>query len=254
MKSLIGTFGLLALLGCGPSPSVVETDNNSVTKSRSVALTTNSTGVTEIDLGLLKLDEVASHNFQFRNQSDSDLTITQVVKTCGCEASNVREGTIVPAGDTLSITYSLSKYGVGHQTGQLTLHTDSTADSMRCVVFKLSATTPQRIWSEPKEVLLIADGPEVKHSCELKVYAIEDRLLKQFVETITTRGLVEVKQTHSDGKCLTFKVTLSDPATAPPANDYMTLLFSDPRDCRLDIRVRLRSATDATVSVSKPGF
>jgi len=196
----------------------------------------------DVDLGLIGLGQVAGCKFVIRNLTNEAFTLTGISKSCGCEATNVTEGTRTEAGDSLTISYSLSKYGTGPQSGRLTVMTDSKHKSHQVFEFKLKATYPKRIWSQPEQINLTRDQAGQTSVCELAVYATEPELLDKFFESITSRGLVTVTRTGKTDKSLTFHIAVADDAQASNTDDFVSLLFTDILGTRLDVRVRLRES------------
>jgi hypothetical protein len=194
--------------------------------------------VRDIDLGVLREDQSASCKFVIKNNSKKSFSVVDVRKSCGCEASDVRVGERIPAGGVLRLTYALANAKGGIQSGRLTLTTDSDDEHYKIIEFRLKATFPKRVWSVPEEVELSRDTRGEGGECELLVCVGDAKMLSQFSEVMTSRGLVNVRLTGKTEHCLMFKVRVAGDAPIGPANDYISLFFADTKATRLDVRVR----------------
>ena len=98
-----------------------------------------------VDLGILEPGDDAHHTFTLSNTTASTVEILGVHTSCGCEQAAVRVGECIEPGESISIPYTLSRYGVGVRRGTLTIETSSDHPDLKRIVYTLSASIPRRI-------------------------------------------------------------------------------------------------------------
>jgi hypothetical protein len=191
------------------------------------------------DFGKVIEGEDLRHLFVVQNTASAPLTILGVKKSCGCEATNIVEGTIIKAGESLEVSYALSKHGSGQRKGQLILTTDAEDESLRRIELHLHAEIQPKVWTTPAEIELNADDPSSAEQI-LKVESIVPGFLASFREATTNRGNVQIELIEQSAEALSFRVGLMLDAPWGTFYDLIYLSFDNKEHRSVNVRVKAR--------------
>ncbi len=226
--SLLGLLCLSLLPGCTDAKALTPT----VSPSASV-----DEGTRHKDLGQLTEGDAMQHTFLIRNTTDKPFTLTAIKKSCGCETANVTEGMIVPAGELLSVPYSIPAHGSGERTGQLVITTDASDELLQKIVLTLRAEIQPLVWASPTQVMFgtVMEGESAEQ--EVRVESILPGLLDSYREVATSRSLVHVELLSQSSEALVFQVVLAPDAPVGAVQDFIHICFDNNDHPQLNVKI-----------------
>ncbi len=222
----IGLLGV-AFPGCSDSITTAATKASADNANR------------DVDLGKLMQGNELKHTFIVRNTTNKPFTLLAIKKSCGCETTNLSEGTVVLAGASLEVPYSMPGYAAGLRSGRLVLTTDAKAESFKEIVLTLRAEIQAKLWATPAQLQFgtVREGERTEEQT-LCIESLVPGLLERFREVTTSRGHVSVELESKTPSALTFRVAFSSDAPVGEVFDLVTLVFDDGNYPQLNVQVR----------------
>ena len=112
-----------------------------------------------VDLGEVTLGEAIQQVFIVSNETDQELTITHIFKTCHCQQLDLCEGTKVPAGEELEFTFGFTAYQPGLQKAKLAITTDSKSNLLNKMIFSVSVDVKPALAMSPSNNVAVSSRP-----------------------------------------------------------------------------------------------
>jgi hypothetical protein len=194
--------------------------------------------VREKDLGKLMQGEDIKHTFEIRNTTGRPFTVTDIHKSCGCQAAELQVGAVVPAGEILRIPYTVPGTAPGERIGRLVISTDAADASFKEITLSLRATIQPQLWASPQMILFgtVADGESPER--ELRVESTVPGLLESYQGVRVSRGNVTAALQHRTPETLHFLVKYSSTIPRGEIHDLISFSFADPAHPSLNVLVR----------------
>lgn len=109
----------------------------------------------EVNLGKIQEGTVIEHEFQLVNTTDNPLKITEIKKTCSCQAVSVDQQTPIPPGGSTTVGIKFQTKGVeGPIRQRIVVVTDAQADHMREIPMSVNVDVDGGFKVVPSQIML----------------------------------------------------------------------------------------------------
>jgi hypothetical protein len=193
----------LLTIGCDQAPGT-PTEVPQPTRAND-AVYTAPVGLVDVDLGVLGDSSPPKCIYQLKNLTEHELFITETSKSCSCHVLSVQPGDSVLPGQTLPMTFELAGSS-GQLDGSFTIRTTGIEPELSVIRFRLRASCPRRLWSEPSscripgragesasgKFTLRSDVPDFFRG-DITVASIRGLLSFAVVEQLSDRVIVEAR-------------------------------------------------------------
>jgi len=181
--------------------------------------------VRDFDLGKVMQGDHIRHEFAIHNSTIEAITITAIHKSCGCQALELEEGTVVPAGKVLKFGYGMASSVTGLHRAKLIVVTDSAEASFREIIITLQADIVAVVTPTPSIVQYGRISQGQAKSQQIRLTAIDSEVLTGFRGATVIYGRVICAVAEQSAEAVVINVEL--PGTAPlgTINDSIILRF-----------------------------
>lgn len=219
-RSVLGMSAVLlsfSVIGChGESPPL------------SLQVEQQSDGTHVVDLGEIRHGQEMSHTFLLKNTTTNPVTVTDIQKSCKCQATNIRTGTVIHPGESLSFVYRMKTEGYrGNLSGRITISTDSDKPAMASHSYVLKAEVPDNLKAIPPSVVF---GSVKKGSRCRRVVRVESAipgLTEKFQKVSSGAELFSVTKLDSPKGRLSFEIALPQSLPVGEIRDVLRFQFDD---------------------------
>ncbi|WP_391581029.1 DUF1573 domain-containing protein [Botrimarina hoheduenensis] len=183
----------------------------------------------------------AEYIFEILNTGHQGFTITDVVKSCGCQDVGVEVGRYVKSGESLSVAYKIPIGSGGEQVGRLLIKTDSQHPRLGEIALTLRANFPRRIFSIPRELEFIKNKYGGYEPLSLVLSSDVPGVLSSLSRAEVSKGHVSVSQNMKTESAVGYEVSVVDLGSSGDAYDMVTFRFSDAITKVYGVRVKVRN-------------
>jgi len=195
---------------------------------------------TSQDLGEVSNGETIQCIFRLHNNTDKDVSVTRVKKSCACHHTTVAVGDVINPGQVLEITYSLGIARGGDVSGSLVVCTNSLVPELAISSYRLKARSPRVLWAEPGKLQLNCCDNSLKPA----YFTIQSDLAGELAEGIqltSVRGLVDMTIASRSADQIRIKIL---PMARLEPGHYHDLVQIVGKTGRFSVRIHVKQEAD----------